>query len=92
MLPARYLPYVPTAVLVLYLACKLTTVFVRPPSPSSRWLPLYQLINKMALNLGWSVNAYQPGKAPILVPCDDASALRTEIAIRLDIDREATKP
>ncbi|MBS4075414.1 hypothetical protein KGY14_09450 [Ameyamaea chiangmaiensis] len=44
-------------------ACKLVTVCVPAPADTSRWLPLYRLVNAVALNIGWARNRFDPSSA-----------------------------
>lgn len=57
MIPARYDLYAA----LLIIACKLTTVFVKPPAAGSRWVGPYTLISLAGLNIGWAANHLKSG-------------------------------
>ncbi len=92
LLPATLLQYVPLVVLLTCVCCKLITVAIPPPAPTSRWLGLYHLISQVGLNIGWAVNAYQSGKCPILVPVEDSHEIRILVSEKLDMPREELRP
>lgn len=91
-LPTRWQPYVPLVVLAIVVSCKLVTVAVPPPAATSRWAGLYGVISRVALNLGYAVNAFQPGRSAVMVPTDVRGDVRTAVADKLGIPRESTKP
>lgn len=49
------------AIAMFIVACKLITVFVRPPASGSRWQLPYRAISTLALNVGWATNRLQAG-------------------------------
>lgn len=59
---------------LLIVICKVITSAVQPPGAGSRWARPYQLINMMALNIGWATNRLQVGRTGIMVPRDQRKA------------------
>lgn len=48
-------------VALFIIACKILTVFIRPPATGSRWVTAYQLVSLIALNVGWATNRLTAG-------------------------------
>jgi|GEM_PF-5754922 len=59
--------------------CKLLTVFIRPPAPTSHWAPVFQIITTIALNIGWASNRLQIGKTGIMVARDKAAEAKQAV-------------
>lgn len=49
------------------IGCKVITIAFPPPQADSRLAPIYRLISKIALNIGWAVNRVQPGLTGVMV-------------------------
>ena len=92
MLPANDAAAAPVVALAIVVACKLVTVCIPPPVASSRWLPLYTLVSRVGLNIGWAVNAYQSSRSPILVPVERGSEIRAVVAQALNVRGDDTRP
>lgn len=73
--PAQYA--LPIAALII--GCKLLTVYVQPPADTSRWAPVYRVINLIALNIGWATNRLQVGLTGVVVARTDAPAAKAAI-------------
>ncbi|GAJ29087.1 hypothetical protein [Acidomonas methanolica] len=59
---------------LLIIACKIVTIFVRPPASTSRWAKIFALVNMLALNIGWATNRLQIDRTGIMVPREQAAA------------------
>lgn len=68
------------SVALFVIACKIVTVFVRPPAAGSRWVPVYQLVTLIALNIGWAANRLQIGRTGVMVARSDATAAKEVLA------------
>lgn len=75
LVPAQYA--LPIAALII--GCKLLTVYVQPPADTSRWAPVYRVINLVALNIGWATNRLQVGLTGVVVARADAPAAKAAI-------------
>lgn len=73
--PAQYA--LPIAALII--GCKLLTVYVQPPADTSRWAPVYRVVNLIALNIGWATNRLQVGLTGVVVARTDAPAAKAAI-------------
>lgn len=74
-IPAQFA--LPAALLVI--ACKLVTVFVRPPAATSVWAIPFQIVTMIGLNIGWAANRLQVGKTGVMVPREEAPAAKAAI-------------
>jgi len=75
LVPEKYAIFV----LALCVACKIITVFVRPPQAGSKLAPIFQVVSALALNVGWAANQLQVGKTGVMVNREDAPAVKAAI-------------
>ncbi|AOX20898.1 hypothetical protein [Kozakia baliensis] len=74
-IPARYELFIA----LLVIACKVVTIFVRPPAATSKWAPVFQIVSIIALNIGWATNRLQVGKTGLMVPRAQADQARSVV-------------
>jgi hypothetical protein len=77
---------------LISLVCSIICAKWPPPPAGSKLVPLHRALSYGALAFGFLRSAYQPGRTAVMVPRDAAPALRTEVAGKLAIPREETKP
>ncbi|GBD55724.1 hypothetical protein [Gluconobacter wancherniae] len=63
-IPARYELWVA----LFIIACKLITVFVRPPKDSSCLAAAFQFVSLIGLNVGWAANRLEAGRTRSVPP------------------------
>lgn len=85
--PDKYALYVSAFIIV----CKLVTVFVKPPSSTSKVAWLYQIVSLIGLNLGWAANRLQVGKTGVMVARTDADEAKAALA-QANIPLASPKP
>lgn len=69
-IPSTYGIY--AAIVIIF--CKIFTIIIVVPAPTSRWAKPYAVINAIALNIGWAANRLQVGRAGIMVQAHQISA------------------
>ncbi|AQS87696.1 hypothetical protein AA101099_2638 [Neoasaia chiangmaiensis NBRC 101099] len=75
-IPARYELYAA----LLIIACKVVTIFVRPPDATSRYAPLFRIVSLLAMNIGWAANRLQVGQTGIMVPRVQSEQAKSAVA------------
>lgn len=75
LVPEKYAMYV-SAIII---ACKLVTVFVRPPQETSKWAPIFKVVSTIGLNVGWAANRLQVGRTGVMTKRENAEAVKAAI-------------
>ena len=79
---------------IAVIACKVVTVFVQPPAETSKWAPVYRIVNTIGLNIGWAANRLQIGKTGVMVSRSDVAEAKdaiTQAGIPLATSKSTTK-
>ncbi|GBR71935.1 hypothetical protein [Gluconobacter kanchanaburiensis] len=88
-LPAKYAGDIVSIITFLIAAAALALRFWKPPSNTSRLLPLFRIVSALAQAKGWNTSAYQPGAKALMVPLGSS---RAEGAAKLGLDAVSTHP
>ncbi|GCE89363.1 hypothetical protein MSKU15_0964 [Komagataeibacter diospyri] len=66
---------------VFVISCSVASALITPPHAGSRWVPAYQLITTIGLNIGWAENHFKPGQSGVRVPLVDKPAAKQAVAL-----------
>lgn len=88
-LPAQYAGDLVSILTFLIAAAALAMRFWKPPTSSSRLMPIYKIVSALAQSRGWNTNAYQPDAKALMIP---VSADRAAAAVKLGLDPASSHP
>lgn len=88
-LPAKYAGDIVSIITFLIAAAALAMRFWKPPSSTSKLLPLFRIVSTVAQAKGWNTSAYQPDAKALMVPVGSS---RAEDAAKLGLDMVSTHP